>query len=479
MKRIAFLLATLYCLTSCNNEAMIGPDKPKDDTKPQIELFMPDAEVVHLYSTATASENTIDTVWVLAFDGSGTKLWVEKILGSQITHNGYANQLLPQLTHEPVLGTTIVCIANVDPGPDTVNVSYSTINSYFRLQSKGYYYGAESLPMYGEFVWQPATGYTCEMKRAVAKIQIQMGTGVSIADSIGNFSAENVSYRIYRGGGAGTIQPPASGVSSGGYQFTPTDLRYLLQKDIVTEQDINTYIFEFPSSTHYSDGSGIGSGAPLPFSVSNPDETFQADRLYIILEKDNGSDPTTYYRLDFYNPVTKKFLDIIRNHHYIFTINKVRSEGYRTIEEARLNPSSNIEYEIIIGDGATRIASNGQYAIVTTGGLDTVVINISGYDVPETVVYARYQLPAEMASLASGTYNSIELQSIKPAYPNAYYDLSPTVLTDTNTPITVKVRDYPASNPLDNVNYNDATGVLIFRLGNIKHSVYFKFIYEH
>ena len=471
MKRIAFLLAIFYCLMSCNNEVMNGLDKPTDDTKPQIELIMPDAELVHLYSTATESENTIDTVWVLAFNGSGAKLWVEKIPGSQITNNGYASQLLPKLTHEPNLGETIVCIANVDPNPDTVNVSYSSINSYFTIQSKGYYYGAESLPMYGEFVWQPATGYTCEMTRAVAKIQIQMGTGVSIADSIGNFSAENVSYKIYRGGGAGTIQPPTSGVSSGGYQYLPPiEPRYLLQKENVTEQDINTYIFEFPSSTHIASG-----GPPTLIPLANPADSFYDERLHIILEKDNGSAPPTYYRLDFYNPVTKKFLDIQRNHHYIFTINEVRSEGYRTIEEAKLNPGSNIEYTIEIGDGATRVASNGQYAIVTTGGLDTVVFNISAYDAPETVVYARFQLPAEMSSLASGTYNSIELQSITPTYSNAYYDLSPTVLTNANTPITVKVRPAPASKPLDAVTFDDATGVLIFRLGNIKHQVYFKF----
>ena len=470
MKRVAFFLVCIYCLSACNNENMQGPEISTDEMKPRIELVMPDAETVNLYSTATVSENTIDTVWVLAFNSSGDKQWVEKIPGALITRNGYASQLLPQLAHEPNLGETIVCIANVDQNPDTMYVSYSTINAYFRIQSKGYYYGEEALPMYGEFIWQPATGYTCEMKRAVAKIQIQMGTGVSIADSIGNFSAENVSYKIYRGGGSGTIQPPTSGVSSGGFQFNPTDSRFFLQKDNVTEQDINTYIFEFPSSTHYS----IGSGAPQPFSGSNPDETFQADRLYIILEKDNGSDPTTYYRLDFYNPVTKKFLDIIRNHHYLFTINIVRSEGYRTIEEALLNPASNIEYTIEIGDDATRMASNGQYAIVTTGGLDTVVFNLSAYDTPETVVNARFQLPAQMTSLAPGTYNSIELQSIAP-YSNAYYDLSPTILTNANQPITLKVRPAPDSKPLDNVTYDDATGVLIFRLGNITHRVYFKF----
>jgi len=463
MKRIAFFLASIYCLTACNNEVIEGPVYPVNDTKPQIELFMPDAEMVNLYSSATVSENTIDTIWVLAFNGSGVKQWVEIIPGAQITRNGHASQLLPQLTHEPELGWTIVCIANVDPNPDTVNVTLTTINNYFPIQNKGYYYGGEPLPMYGQFLWQPSTGYTCEMKRAVAKIQIQMGASVAIADSVGNFSAETVSYRIYRGIGAGIIQP-ASGVN-GAYQMNPTGLRYLLQKDIVAEQDINTYIHEFPSSTHYSDGGG----APQPFLVSNPDETFQADRLYIILEKDNGSAPATYYRLDFYNPLTKKFLNIQRNNHYLFTINEVRSEGYRTIEEARLNPGSNIMYTITIDDGASRVASNGQYAIVTTGGLDTVYFYAPNFDVSYPVVQARFQLPSQMTSLPLSTYNSIEVRSLSLAFPNAFYDLSPTVLTASNTPITIKVQNNSSPN-------YDPPGELIFRLGNIKHRVVFKFI---
>ena len=114
---------------------MNEPDLPPENTMPQIELFMPDTETVHLYSTATASENTIDTVWVLAFNSGGAKQWVEKIPGTLITRNGYASQLLPQLNNEPQLGWTIVCIANVDPNPDTASVTHSTINDCFKLDA--------------------------------------------------------------------------------------------------------------------------------------------------------------------------------------------------------------------------------------------------------------------------------------------------------------------------------------------------------
>ena len=456
MKRVAFLIVGIFCLTSCNNEVMIDPDIPPENTTPQIELFMPDTETVHVYSTATTNENTIDTVWVLAFNSGGLKQWVEKIPGTRIARNGYASQLLPQLTHEPQLGWTIVCIANVDPNPDTMSVTHSTINNCFKLEANGYYYGTEFLPMYGEFLWQPSTGYTCEMRRAVAKIQVQMGTSVSIADSIGNFSAENVTYKLHNGGRAGYIQP--AGTIQGYPDTTRVSSReryLMLQNSTITEKETNIYLYEYPSSNTTCLGASVN------------DTDFNSARQHITLHKANAPGDTTFYRMDFYNPVTEKFLDTERNHHYLFTINKVRSEGYRTLSQAQNNPGSNIEYVIEVNDGATRIASNGQYAIVITGGMDTVSFSASRNGNLYPIVSARYQLPSQMSSFGSGTRNTIEVQTVTPgADADAFYDPTPATLTNANLSISVRVKSNTA---------NNTKGVLIFRLGNITHYVYFIF----
>ena len=471
MKRIAFFLASIYCLTACNNELIGDLDPNQNETNPPITLNMPDLETVNLYSAATISENCIDTIWVLAFNNTtGAKLWVEKIPGSLITRNGDASQLLPQLAHKPENGTRIVCIANVDPNPDTLSVTYNSINICFRIQNRGYYYGNDYLPMYGDTLWSNMSGYACDMKRAVAKIQVQMGTSVAVADSVGIFSADNVRYKIYNGGGAGTIQPPASGVSSGGNAFNPeTDYRYIIQRFNANEQNSNTYIFEFPSSDHYA-----VSGPPAPAYGSPPDSTFYPERLHLILEKDNSPDPVTYYRLDFYNPVTKKYLDIVRNHHYLFTIDKVRSEGYTTLAQAQNNPGSNIEYTVTTSDGANHMTSNGQYGVVTadllprvTGSIDTLALtgladNTTNYP----IVSARIQLPNQM-NWYSATRNEIEVQPaanfvLTNPSPNNYLAPPPAA----SAPISIKVLSGTPTN---------TAGVLIFRVGNVVHRVNFKF----
>jgi len=470
MKRKAFFIVfvSIYWLTACNNEVMENPDILPDETSPRIEFIMPDSETVHVYSTATTNENTIDTVWVLSFSNSGAKQWVEKIPGSQITRNGYASQLLPQLTHEPQLGSTIVCIANVDPNPDTVSVTYSTINNCFKLDLNGYYYGTEFLPMYGEFLWSPSTGYTCVMKRAVAKIQVQMGASVSIADSIGNFSAENVTYKLHNGGRAGYIQPV--GAIQGYPDLTQVSSReryLLLQNANITEKETNIYLYEYPTSNTTCLGASVN------------DTDFSPARQHITLHKANAPGDTTYYRLDFYNPLTEKFLDTERNHHYLFTINKVRSEGYRTLSQAQYNPGSNIEYVIEINDGATRATSNGQYAVVTTnllrfipGSIDTLRVNgIAGSSNTYPVVSARIQLPSQMpaSSWYGPTRRIIEVQ------PANYFELVGNAFlqppTTPPTPETVSIRILAGTPSL-------STGVIIFYVGNITHKVYFQYQYS-
>jgi hypothetical protein len=65
-------------------------------------------------------------------------------------------------------------------------------------------------------------------------------------------------------------------------------------------------------------------------------------------------------------------MDILRNHHYLFTIIRVGSEGHTTRWEAQQFPGSNIEYTIIVDNNSQSITSNGQMAVVTN--VDTVWI---------------------------------------------------------------------------------------------------------
>ena len=91
MKRITFLLLSIFCFTACDNEFEVGVNDIQKET-PQLKLFIPDAEDVSVYSTATVSECRIDIVWVLSFNPTTlNKNWVEKISGSKIVKIGRAH----------------------------------------------------------------------------------------------------------------------------------------------------------------------------------------------------------------------------------------------------------------------------------------------------------------------------------------------------------------------------------------------------
>ena len=275
------------------------------------------------------------------------------------------------------------------------------------------------------------------MTRAVAKIQVQMGT--SDPDVTGGFTAENVRYKIYDAVAGGIIIPDAS--FQGKTQSTPgqssPEYYYLLQKEGATNAQINAYIHEYPTSTQ------ISTGGP---AIGNKE--FHKDRQHIILEKMNGSKPTTYYRLDFHDALT--YIDTKRNHHYLFTIRKVRSEGYESIDEAHYYPGSNIEYTIEEDGGSKSIISNGQYAIITS--VDTAYMT-TGAVAASVIVTARYTLPQGLT--ASSITNSISVTSATPAGSLAISGITALSATDGNINISVT----PA---FDN-------GTITLKLGNITH----------
>jgi hypothetical protein len=441
MKRITFLTASVLLLISCNN-VVYDFNNEEGGRKEgfQIKLNMPDATVV-TYSSATENECYIDSLWVLEFTPSEALVNDTLIPGANILNNGKSTQLLPQLPFKPTNGNRIVCIANSDaktrPHPNRSSINHSNINTYFPLAANGYYFGGEHLPMYGEITNWPS-GYSCEMIRAVAKIQIQLGANPS--DETGNFNAENVTYKVHNEAKGGLIQP--SGTISGIAQTAPSHTvedYYLLQKQNATEKMTNVYLYEFPSSNT------TGLGVNIPY-----DSAFHAQRQYIILKKNAGG-VATYYRLDFYDRLTKKFLDTRRNYHYIFTINSIRSEGYASEPEAQSNPGSNIEYTIEVKDGASHITSNGQYAIVTS--VDTAYVEASAPDTK--IATARYQFPTGM-SLVSGTTNSISATG------------TGLTLTSPNA-LTVNDQDVKVTTTA-----GFTGGQINFKLGNITHTIHVK-----
>ncbi|MDR1724369.1 MAG: hypothetical protein LBR84_10590 [Tannerella sp.] len=447
MKRITFWIISILCFTACNNELS---DIEVEPAEKQIELIMPEVQQVNVYSTATESECFIDNLWVLEFNPAGTTLLNDTLInGANILRNGQAIQLMPQLPFKPTTGNKICLIANSDfTGTVPSGLTYSGIDTQFTLNSKDYYRGGDHLPMYGEITSWSSASPSCELVRAVAKVQVQLGTAVS--DVTTDFTADSITYQLSDFGDGGHIQKQTSvtGTPRATAHFKTSENNYvLLQNSTATPQTTNVYLYEYPSATQASNSAT---------AISN--KAFNVNRTHIILKKTNGAN-VQYYRLDFYNPKDSTYLNVLRNHHYIFTINRVYSKGYATEAEAVNNPGSNIEYEIKVLDTQFKsITSNGQYAVMTSS--DTVKIPAGSLPYSNvTVLSAKYEVPT------GSTFYSSSVNQILIASSNPSGDLtisSSTTMTTTAAPVNI------------NATSTFIDGVITFNLGNISHRVIVK-----
>jgi hypothetical protein len=451
MKRFALLTACILCFTACNSEVELPADPPAPSQ--QIQLFLSDMETVSVYSAATAAECTIDTLWVAVFDGNA-KRWVEKIEGSRILNNGHETMLVPQLKHEIENGNTVVCIANPRSGlypPDTTTLTYDRINVCF-LVPFGFPYAA--LPMYGQIDSWSATNVVCQMTRSVAKIQIQLGEAF---ESVYPLNVTDIQYYL-----CGLpfvceikLQSPPVLYTGAAYVGFGNHVRYLLQNETVTEAEKSRYVYEYPNSSYKID------------DIANPinKNEFDSRRTFVVLHIITNQQQHCY-RLDFYDHATQEYIDIKRNHRYLFTINKISSPGYLwpKWDECWYNPPSNIEYTVRVEDDSRSITSNGQYAVVTRD--DTV--KITGDVTDQAVTTFRYinQTGSTLQTQTDTIY--VESPHIRVLPPGATLTItSPQVIGENLFPITNTNGVNQELRITTTGNLEEAN--IIFRFGNIWH----------
>lgn len=402
----------LILFTACTERNEIAPEAPKQP----ITLNIPGMPSVGVYSTATESECRIENLWVLEFNAGGTLVNSTLIDGTDITMNGQATQLLPELPFEPAINNKVVLIANSDIASGSVpsGVTYSNINDKFTLNNKKYYRGGEALPMYGEITNWPQN-YTCEMIRSVAKVQVKIGPNVDLSNTffIWNHPMFYPKLLFYDLGSGGMIRPaggsaighPATSSFGTTNSFASGEFR-LLQDTTVSERSKVLYIHEFPSATQ-----GV-----LENSIMATKFDEERIALYFSFEEWQA------FRLDFFDNETKQYIDIKRNHHYTFTINKINLSEQDNNNAEYFAPGSNIEYTLTVEDNdLNEIHSAGSYAIacgyyynkiVSRTAEDTIIIPATEIDAAAisgdwlTIGKAQVILPPGVTTLYPGrNYN--------------------------------------------------------------------------
>lgn len=381
---IVFLCACLF-FAACSDEKENEVGLHESD---RIQLFIPDAQEVQVYSTATERENYIEDCFVVTFSGGNYKN-AEKVDVSLIVKNGMAAALLPQLSFKMDLGDKVYVLCNTGLAalPGGINTE-SDINDKFK-PAKDYYFGGEALPMSGSINWS-SSSTVVTMTRAVAKVQVKLGESFNVGGdafepsiywNVDDFHERHCGFVVSNYAAKSDIVSPISGLSqnlSGLPAFYGTTsenkfIRFLQYAD--TEDYMTIYISEYPNSTKDCEGNTIA------------DDEFYEKRHFLLMIDSVAHGSATVgngqvgnaWRLDFYDAATGKYLDIKRNHHYIFTVQKIRSAPYLywvhhnwvTIRQTFLddqevwhNPGSNIEYTIYVKDNWVNATySNGQYAL--------------------------------------------------------------------------------------------------------------------
>ena len=364
MARIVIFLCALFVLAGCMSED-ISNVCPGGDVQTSIPLSISNTEEVTVRSIATSNERTIEDAYVLVFDAATDKYKAgEKVdVSAQLQNNGQQRPIL-RTNLDIYNGSKIVVLANTGCGftdiPLTEGAStVGDINAAFpsdgwninRIQPDE----GKAMPMSGTMTFGVDT--ECKMIRSVAKIEVVFSESLAQNDVTGQFSwnNENMLFSVNR------MLSPIKGLI-----YSPDYVSGVITPDNITDRDFSDLVYTEAQGMPIPKGTSFYA-TEYPSATKAKTKTIAADKFdmdrtcCVIWFEDTHS----YYRLDFFDKNTGKYLDIRRNCHYKIIINKVKSAGYPSMSEALENPASNIEYNIVVtGENDNVVVSNGQYGII-------------------------------------------------------------------------------------------------------------------
>lgn len=351
---------------------------PQDAAAATIALSIGDMPEVEVRSVATTQERTIYDAYLLVFGRDGKYKMGEKVDSLAITGNG--SQTPKIVTNLPLLtGDKVVVLANTGATamPTTLVAGSSTVDDINAAFPATSWRAPYRFPMSGEMTWNwESTAQKCNMVRAIAKIEIAFADNIAANDVTGEFaSGKTCSWQLCE-----CLLFKSALIYAPDYQ----------NGCVVPDNIIYSSFYSASSSTGTITipNSSVDYHPEYNFSVRartvKIDSTqFNKGRFHIIMITESGK----YYRIDLFDKKTKRYLDLRRNHHYKITITKVKSAGYESVGEAKDNPGSNLEYEVVItGSEDNSITSNGQYAVTTD---KSRIIVTDGISKAETLVKFR------------------------------------------------------------------------------------------
>ncbi len=348
------IFALLLLLTACTEQYF---DESLSVSKQGTDIIIHIDEPLEVITrNATPNENSIDDLYVLIFDNSDNFIAGEKVnVSTQIIDTDLPAKKIIKSQLPIAFGNKIMILINTGVSELPTGLTYNNINDKFPSTNwnlnQADVASGRGLPMSSHSTWDNSPRYEVLLSRAIAKVQLSIDPSTSYAPGVVPFDANTTTWTM-------ALYP---------------DKGSIFKYDFFTFPEMSTLTFKTPEAADFTKYAIQSNYKNEKLAFYSPEYRssvyakttevynyrFHKDRMCMLI-KNNGK----FYRLDFFE--SGKWIDVIRNYNYKFVINKVLSNGYPTIEDALINPPSNVLYSIVSDDSDTQnscIISNGQYAL--------------------------------------------------------------------------------------------------------------------
>ena len=351
---VLFLLGSLV-LGSCEDDCSAVAEG--DNQKNVIQLSIVGMQDVQVRGIASEWQNEISFYTLFVYRGDNLKstpVYYQDGNSRAILGNSTASPLL-KFTDDftPQTNDRVYVLLNASVGNSSISeedLQKAKVSPIQGLSDSGNFYMCFS----GSLVWKENASNLCVMDRRMAAVTVNLSSG--IIKTINNIVCYN--------------EPRYISLFNGDDIYTEVgELSYAYTLSSLGISSAETLISEYRCSDH----TAMSGGKTLQETVFSP----QRMGVIIIVE-DNVTNKEEYYRLDFYDKVAGKYIDVKHGCRYTFNISSVRSDGYSYVEDAVNMPGSNLEYTVSVDNSWTGVYEyNGQYQMNFSRGAVELLSEIS------------------------------------------------------------------------------------------------------
>ena len=367
-----FILWAMLLVAACSQHDD-GYELPPAPMEPNVtfEVRIPKANTPSTYALTTEQENALYQATVLAYKSvNGTELLIEKIpieaanITNDVIGNAKIKVVIPAGEYHRLV---LITNTNTQVATLALNSTLAELNSLERAHDTGKWHNY--IPMSGELVAGSLNGI--EIKGGVPRVfnnikLTRMLAKIDVRSTDENFTLNTV--YLYNMNRNGLI------MKNGNYSATPAkpNLPGTLQKAT-------------SPITHYVRDNVLNNAIYACESAAPTAATLGTTSPRIILRGSGYN----YYPIDFTYPGDKtgttkgKFMPIVRNHQYIFTVTKVNGKGFDTAEEALActDVFTNIEVKVVaIDDDFTDVYHDRHNFLAVNTSYTSIVMGKAAYD---------------------------------------------------------------------------------------------------